>query len=117
MTSKPHGLVKRLRSLDRASVILTGKKLSENLTAVAGFVKGHVGEGLPSGRPAQDPQEMADCELLGVSPNCSQRVARLAFRAFAEAHHPDRPGGNQETFKLGGAAFERLCLRHGWSPR
>ena len=63
---------------------------------------------------AVDAQDLADCELLGVSPTCSERVARLAFRAFAEAHHPDRPGGNEETFKLGQAAFERICQRRGW---
>jgi len=110
-------VVSSLRTLDQAARIVTGKKLSENIKDLAGFVRSTLGERTGVRTPAADPQALADCELLGVSPTCSERVARLAFRAFAEAHHPDKPGGNEETFKLGQAALERICQRRGWHPR
>jgi len=111
------GLVKKLETLDQAARIVTGKKLSENIKDLAGFVSGTLGERKGARTPTVDAQDLADCELLGVSPTCSERVARLAFRAFAEAHHPDKPGGSEETFKLGQAAYERICRKRGWSPR
>lgn len=106
-----------LRTLDQAARIVTGKRLSDNIKDLAGFVSGTLGERKGVRTPAVDAQDLADCELLGVSPSCSERVARLAFRAFAEAHHPDRSGGSEETFKLGQAAYERICRKRGWSPR
>jgi len=111
------GLVNKLETLDQAARIVTGKKLSDNIKDLAGLVRGALREKEGIRTSATDAQDLADCELLGVSPTCSERVARLAFRAFAEAHHPDRPGGSEETFKLGQAAYERLCRKRGWSPR
>jgi DnaJ-class molecular chaperone len=110
-------VVSTLRTLDQAARVVTGKKLSDNIKDLAGFVSGALGERKGSRAPAADAQDLADCELLGVSPTCSERVARLAFRAFAEAHHPDRPGDNEQTFKLGQAAYESICQKRGWSPR
>lgn len=115
MTGK-RSLTARLRALDQAARILTGKRLSDNLRDLAGLVTGRLGESGGGHRPGPDPQDLADCELLGVSPACSERVARLAWRAFAESHHPDRRGGNEDTFKLGQQAFDRVCRRRNWNP-
>ena len=114
--ARKSGLVNSLHDLDQAARIVTGKPLADNIRDIAGLVQGQLAKGIEARADKPDLQDLADCELLGVSPSCSERVARLAWRAFAEVHHPDRPGGNEETFKLGGAAFERLRLRRGWNP-
>ena len=106
-------VVSTLRTLDQAARIVTGKKLSDNIKDLAGLVSGNLGERKSIRTPAVDAQDLDDCELLGVSPLCSERVARLAFRAFAEAHHPDKPGGNEETFKLGQAASHAFPSQGG----
>ena len=47
-------------------------------------------------------------EVLGVSRNASQEEIREAYRRLAKERHPDRPGGNQEDFRLLQEAHEVL---------
>jgi hypothetical protein len=70
-------VVSTLRTLNQAARILTRKKLSENIKDLAGFVSGQAGERKCVQSPTVDTQGLPDCELLRVSPSCSEWVARL----------------------------------------
>ena len=50
-------------------------------------------------------------QILGVSPNVDETGLKLAFRAFAKRHHPDRPEVGKEgevMFMAVRDAFEAL---------
>ncbi len=49
-----------------------------------------------------------DHEVLGVSAGAPPHDVRAAFRRFARLHHPDL-GGNQEAFRAGLEAYQRLA--------
>lgn len=46
--------------------------------------------------------------LLGVSKTCSPQDLKKAYRRAALRAHPDKPGGNEETFKQVSQAYEVL---------
>jgi DnaJ family protein B protein 4 len=50
-------------------------------------------------------------DVLGVAPDATLDEARAAFRRLAMKHHPDRPGGDAETFTALRAAFENFERR------
>jgi molecular chaperone DnaJ len=47
-------------------------------------------------------------EILGVGKNASADEVKKAFRRLAVQHHPDKEGGNEETFKEINEAYEVL---------
>jgi len=46
--------------------------------------------------------------ILGVSKNASDQDIRKAYKKKSMQHHPDRPGGNEEQFKLVNEAYSIL---------
>ena len=46
--------------------------------------------------------------VLGVKRDASPQEIKIAFKTKATAHHPDKPGGNEETMKLLNEAYNVL---------
>ena len=46
--------------------------------------------------------------ILGVPKNASQDDIKKAFRTLAHKHHPDKQGGDAETFKKINEAYQTL---------
>lgn len=70
----------------------------------------------------REPEDLADCRLLGADNFYSYKVFKFAAKFFREEHHPDRfpnPGDRprqEETFKHGEQAITRICEKRGWPP-
>lgn len=47
-------------------------------------------------------------DMLGVAPNASIDMCRQAYRRMAAKHHPDRAGGDKQTFQAVQAAWEQI---------
>ena len=47
-------------------------------------------------------------KILGVDKGASQDEIKKAFRKLAHKHHPDKPGGDEATFKEVNEAYQVL---------
>ena len=52
-----------------------------------------------------------DYAVLGLTEDCSDAELRSAWMKFVRKHHPDRGGGEHETFIRGNNAYNRLSMR------
>ena len=104
-----------LANLDTASQTITGKKLDVNL-----FRLYEVYRASTAPLNNEDTQDFDDCELLGVSPNATERIMKVALKAYQVDHHPDKlvdPTLKTEAegkFKAAGEAFDRIKKRRNW---
>lgn len=74
---------------------------------------------LPTPEEERDPDDLADCQLLGADNFYSYKVFKFAVRAYREENHPDKfpPEKRleqEEKFKQGEQAISRICERRGW---
>jgi hypothetical protein len=51
-------------------------------------------------------------DVLGVDRNCSTTEARDAFRLLRSQTHPDKPGGDADTFRRINKAYSDACAEH-----
>ena len=102
-----------LANLDTASQTLTGRKLAPNLLRVYEVYR-------QSSEPIND-DDYNDCELLGVSPNATERVMKVALNAYKIDNHPDKllekkgKDAATERCKNAALAFDRIKERRGWT--
>jgi len=47
-------------------------------------------------------------DILGVAKDADQKAIKKAYRDLAKIHHPDKEGGDEETFKKISAAYDTL---------
>ena len=52
-------------------------------------------------------------QVLGLSPEADLDCVRRAFRESAKIHHPDRPGGSAEAFRIISSAYDQILRRLG----
>ena len=104
-----------LADIDTISQTITGRKLAPNLLRIYEVYK-------QSAEPlnGDDTEDYKDCELLGVSPNATERVVKVALKAYQVDNHPDKfldPTLKKEAgerFKAAGHAFNRIREKRGW---
>jgi len=64
--------------------------------------------------PEEPPDALKEAyDILGVSPACSDRILRAAYRAAAKETHPDAPSGSDEAFRRLDEAMNRICQARG----
>ena len=61
--------------------------------------------------PETDPVQEA-YDILGLSPNCSDKMLRKWYRWRVQEVHPDS-GGSDEAFKRVDQAMDRICQARG----
>ena len=108
-------LKRLLADIDTVSQTFTGKKLDANLFRLYEVYRA-------SAKPlnGEDTEDYKDCELLQVSPNATERIMKVALKAYQVDNHPDKfidPTLKAEAegkFKAAGEAFDRIKERRGW---
>ena len=101
-----------LADLDTVSQTFTGRKLGENVFRVYEVYK--------QSNETTDDADYKDCELLQVSPNATERIMKVALKAYQVDNHPDKfvdptlKATAEEKFKAAGEAFDRIKERRGW---
>lgn len=101
-----------MRDIDGIARILTGKSLSQMIKKGWDLWGADALKNLIVEQPPEDPLR-GDYELVGVSPSCSDRILRAAYKAKAQEVHPDKPGGSDEAFKTVDEAMDRICQARG----
>lgn len=96
-----------LADIDTAVRIVTGKSLAD-ITRTAWHVLGSDLAKRIAALEQPDEPLKADYDLVGVSPGCSDRILRAAYKARAQEVHPDH-GGSDEAFKAFDEAMDRIC--------
>lgn len=106
------GVRRALADIDGIARLVSGRSISQLVTKgwdlwgdelIKAFMRGET--------PPDDPLAQ-DYELLGVSPSCSDRILRAAYKARAQEVHPDT-GGSDEAFKRVDEAMDRICQGRG----
>lgn len=67
----------------------------------------------------QDEQDLADCQMFGADNFYSERVFHFAAKFFRTNNHPDRfrpadRAQQEQVFKEGEQAIQRICEKRGW---
>lgn len=121
--AKKGNIISVLKDADTVLRLVTSKGLSYYFErGFKLFGEGRLEQMLAAAEESDDPEYLADCELFGLSPGCSERVARFAHTAFKVDNHPDRftdpvkKAEQEEKFKRGEAAWGRICIKREWKP-